>query len=63
MFNFSCKLQSSLLINAMEEALDSFEELVALYEKLQPSHCSNLTQFLNSTVKHWLNVLKEKVNE
>ena len=47
----------------MEEALDSFEELVALYEKLQPSHCSNLTQFLNSTVKHWLNVLKEKVNE
>lgn len=46
----------------MEKALDAYEDFLAFYEKLRLSQCTALVEFLQDTLKHWFNVLKDTVS-
>lgn len=45
------------------KAINAYEEIVGLFEKMRESSCKNLVYFVTQTIKHWHGVLKEQINK
>lgn len=60
---FSCSLQSAILVDSNVKAIDCYQEMVSLFEKLRGSTCKNLLEYLKNTIRFWSTTLKDRLNK
>ena len=56
-------MQSCLLTESLQPALESFHSLTALYGELQDSQCRHLLSFMTETILFWNQILRDRVAE
>ncbi|KAL8616926.1 hypothetical protein ACOMHN_041845 [Nucella lapillus] len=57
----SSEMQSCLLTESLQPALESFHALTALYAQLQDSQCRHLMAFMTETILFWNQILRDRV--
>ncbi|XP_025106000.1 RAD50-interacting protein 1-like [Pomacea canaliculata] len=57
----SSEMQSCLLTESLQPALESFHALTALYDELQDSKCKHLLSFMTDTILFWNQILRDRV--
>ncbi|XP_076459173.1 RAD50-interacting protein 1-like [Babylonia areolata] len=57
----SSEMQSCLLTESLQPALESFHALTALYAQLQDSQCRHLMSFMTETILFWNQILRDRV--
>ena len=55
------RLQSAIDAGSTDEAVSEFAQLRDLHETLSGTSCSNLLNFVRSTLAFWQNILREKL--
>ena len=57
----SSDIQSALLINAVEQAVDRFIVLSDIAQCMLPSKCHHLVSYVCKTASFWYKILQEKL--
>ncbi|XP_041364407.1 RAD50-interacting protein 1-like [Gigantopelta aegis] len=57
----SSQIQTAMITESMQSAVDAFDELIALYQSLEQSQCANLIHFTTETILFWNNILQNKI--
>ncbi|XP_035829833.1 RAD50-interacting protein 1 isoform X2 [Aplysia californica] len=59
--DISSQIQSSLMTESLSPAVDYFNEMTALYNKLLTSSCPHLLHYLKETIMFWNKILCDRI--
>jgi len=59
--DISSQIQSQLMTESLSQAVDSFNEMTTVYDKLQSTSCTHLIVYLKDTILFWNKILCDRI--